>query len=149
MTTLHVQLVTPERTLLDEAVESVTCPTTEGQITILPNHEPLIAALQPGELAAHFNGRTVSIAIAGGFVEVRPGNNVVILADAAEHASEIDEQEAQAAIERAAEDMKQYKPTDSAYIAARAVHQHHIVRISAARKHRSSNRITSDGIFKE
>jgi F-type H+-transporting ATPase subunit epsilon len=150
MATIHLQLVTPERALLDEAVDFVVCPTTEGQIEILANHEPLVAILQAGELLTHFGDRTISLAIAGGFVEVRPGNNVVVLADSAEHAAEIDPLEAQKALERATADMKQYKPTDSAYVAARAVYQHHTVRLNLARKHnRNSGPTSSDAIFKE
>lgn len=150
MPTIHLQLVTPERTLLDEAVDFVVCPTTEGQIEILSNHEPLVAMLTAGELVSRFGGRSVSFAIAGGFVEVRPGNNVVVLADTAEHSTEIDEKEAREAVKRAAEDMKQYKATDAAFAAARAAYQHQTVRLTLARKHnRGDNPITSDGIFKE
>ena len=151
MPTIRVQLVTPERTLLDEQVDSLTCPTTEGQITILPNHEPLVAMIQAGELLAHFKDRTSAIAVAGGFIEVRPGNMVVVLADAAQHAAEIDEAEANQAMLRAAEDMKQYKATDSAFVAARAAYHHHTVRLSLARKHnkRTDNPAVSDAIFKQ
>jgi F-type H+-transporting ATPase subunit epsilon len=52
MTKLQLQLVTPERTVLTEEVASLICPTTEGQITILPGHVPIIATLVSGELIA-------------------------------------------------------------------------------------------------
>jgi ATP synthase F1 epsilon subunit len=126
------------------------CPSVVGQIEILPNHEPLVAMLKTGELKVHFAEKNVSFAIAGGFVEVRPGNKVVVLADDAEHSAEIDEREAAEAVERAVTDMQQFKVTDAAYTAARSVYEHQNVRLSLSRKHnRNPGPITSDGIFKE
>jgi F-type H+-transporting ATPase subunit epsilon len=72
MAKLKFQIVTPQRTVLHQEVDSLTCPTQMGQITILPQHIPLIAALQPGELIARVGGRNEHIAVSGGFVEVRP-----------------------------------------------------------------------------
>src|SRR5438128_2553574 len=90
MAKLKVSLVTQERTVLQEEVDSLSCPTTQGQIQILPGHVPLIATLQHGELVAKVGNQSKSIAVAGGFVEVRPGNEIVILADMAELADEMD-----------------------------------------------------------
>lgn len=86
---LKLEIVTPERKVLDEMVDSVTVPTASGEAGILPNHAPLISALKPGILSYSTKGTTERLALAGGFVEVS-GNKVAVLTDTAESASEID-----------------------------------------------------------
>ncbi len=90
---LKLEIVTPERKVLSESVEWVTIPTVTGEISILPNHAPLISSLSPGVLSyshANFVGK---LAVAGGFVEVNE-NKVSVLADIAEHDYEIDYEKA-------------------------------------------------------
>ena len=87
---LQLKIVTPERTLLEEEVDQVTIPTTEGEITILPDHIPLVASLKSGDVVAVSNGEAIPMAVTGGFIEVKD-NTVAILADYAEHVSEITE----------------------------------------------------------
>jgi F-type H+-transporting ATPase subunit epsilon len=86
---LKLEIVTPERKVLDESVDSVTVPTASGEAGILPNHAPLISALKPGILSYSNKGATERLAVSGGFVEVS-SNKVSVLTDAAETASEID-----------------------------------------------------------
>ena len=86
---LRLEIVTPERRVLDETVESVTVPTASGEAGILTNHAPLVSALKPGILSYSAKGATERIAIAGGFLEVN-SNKVSVLTDAAEAATEID-----------------------------------------------------------
>lgn len=90
---LKLKIVTPEKLILEESVESVTIPTKEGEITILPDHVPLIAPLASGDIVAMVNDEHIPMAIVGGFLEVKNGENneteVAILADFAEHVSEI------------------------------------------------------------
>jgi F-type H+-transporting ATPase subunit epsilon len=83
MSNIHFQLVTPEKTVLSKELASLSCPTTMGQITILPNHSQLVATLAPGELHAKTASEEFFIHVSGGFVEVREGNNVIVLADSA------------------------------------------------------------------
>jgi F-type H+-transporting ATPase subunit epsilon len=85
---LKLEIVTPERRVLDETVDSVTVPTASGEAGILPNHAPLISALKPGVLSYSAKGTTERMAVAGGFVEVS-SNTVSVMTDAAEKASEI------------------------------------------------------------
>jgi F-type H+-transporting ATPase subunit epsilon len=87
---LHLKIVTPERVILEEEVDAVTLPTMEGEITVLPGHIPLIATLKSGDIVAVTNGEHVPIAVVGGFIEVKE-NEVAVLADFAEHVSEISE----------------------------------------------------------
>ncbi|PYT00993.1 MAG: F0F1 ATP synthase subunit epsilon [Acidobacteria bacterium] len=86
---LKLEIVTPERKVLDESVDSVTIPTASGEAGILPNHAPLISALKPGILSYSNKGMTERLAVSGGFVEVS-SNKVSVLTDTAETASEID-----------------------------------------------------------
>lgn len=86
---LKLEIVTPEKRVLDTDVDSVTLPTASGEIGILPNHAPLISALKPGLLSFTSKGATEKLALSGGFVEVNT-NRVSVLADTAETADEID-----------------------------------------------------------
>ncbi len=86
---LKLEIVTPEKKVLDETVDSVTVPTASGEAGILPNHAPLISALKPGILSYSIKGSSENLAIGGGFVEVS-SNKVAVLTDTAESASEID-----------------------------------------------------------
>ena len=97
---LKLEIVTPERKVLDEMVDSVTVPTASGEAGILPNHAPLISALKPGILSYTNKGTTERLALAGGFVEVS-ANKVAVLTDTAETASEIDAEAARAEREAA------------------------------------------------
>lgn len=132
---LKFQIVTPERTVLQEEVDSLSCPTQMGQITVLPNHVPLIAALEAGELIARVSGRSEHIAVSGGFVEVRPGNEIIILADSAEHADEIDPTRAEEARRVAAEEMKNAKVRSSEEFAlAAAAFQKNLIRLKVSKR---------------
>jgi F-type H+-transporting ATPase subunit epsilon len=148
---LKVQLVTPERLVLEEEVESLSCPTTQGQITILPGHIPLVSTLISGELVAKNNGEGHNIHVAGGFVEVRPHNEVVILADAAEHFYEIDEQRAEHAKKQAQQLMAQSQVSSEEYALAAAWLERSATRLNIARKHahRRNRPITSQGTLEE
>jgi F-type H+-transporting ATPase subunit epsilon len=97
---LKLEIVTPEKKVLDETVDSVTVPTASGEAGILPNHAPLISALKPGILSYSQKGTTERLAIAGGFVEVS-SNKVAVLTDTAESSAEIDVDAARAEREAA------------------------------------------------
>ncbi len=86
---LKLEIVTPERRILDAEVDSVTVPTATGEAGILPNHAPLVSALKPGVVSYTAKGISDKFAITGGFVEVS-SNRVSVLADNAEGADEID-----------------------------------------------------------
>lgn len=102
MSGIRLDIVTAEQMVYSEEVDMVIAPGVEGQLGILPHHTPLMTTLQAGELRVKKGGEEVSLAISGGFLEVRP-DRVVILADAAERADEIDMARAEAAKRRAQE----------------------------------------------
>ena len=97
---LKLEIVTPEKKVVDTEADSITIPTASGEAGILPNHAPLISALKPGILAYTNRGATERVAIAGGFVEVSH-DKVSVLADSAETAGQIDAASARADLEAA------------------------------------------------
>lgn len=108
---LKLKIVTPEKLILEELVDQVTIPTTEGELTILPNHISMIAGLSSGDIVALTSGEHIPMAVSGGFVEVKQKTNgeteVAILADYAEHVSDITEEAITKAVARAEELKKQ------------------------------------------
>ncbi len=135
MTKLFFQLVTPERSLLAEEIDSLSCPTSQGQITVLPHHAPLVANLTAGELITKNGDEHNFIHVAGGFIEIRPGSEVVVLADAAEHFYELDEARAEAAKQKALDILKASRTSDQAYAQAAASLERNLSRLRIVRKH--------------
>ncbi|PIR95156.1 ATP synthase F1 subunit epsilon [Candidatus Falkowbacteria bacterium CG10_big_fil_rev_8_21_14_0_10_37_6] len=132
---IHFEIVTPERVVLKEEIQQVLVPTIEGEITILPKHMPLIGILKPGVLEIKTaEGGIETIAVSGGFVEVL-STKVVILADTAERAHEIDETRAEEARKRAEEAMKEKgEHVDFALFQAQIAKE--MARIKAVHRHR-------------
>src|SRR5947209_1371893 len=92
---LQLDVITPERRLLSEQVDSVTVPGRGGELGILPGHTPLISELQTGLLSYTRGGQTLRLLVSGGFVEVND-DRVSVLADLAEFPEEIDAARARA-----------------------------------------------------
>ena len=131
---MQLEIITAERRVYSDEVEAVVAPGFSGQLGILPHHAPLMTALQPGELMIRKNGEETYLAVTGGFLEVM-GNKVTILADAAEHSDEIDEARAQAAMQRASEQLAHRGSDLELQQALRAV-QRAQVRLNVARRRR-------------
>jgi F-type H+-transporting ATPase subunit epsilon len=104
--TLKLDLVTPERQVLSQDVEEVVLPGAAGSFGVLPGHEPLVSALQPGMLKFRSGGAETLYAIGGGYVEVTQ-DKVVALADSADRADEIDVAAARQAQAKAQAQLKQ------------------------------------------
>jgi F-type H+-transporting ATPase subunit epsilon len=109
MSPIKIDIVTAERVVYSEEVDIVLAPGSEGELGILPNHAPLMTTLQPGELVMRKAGDEYSLAISGGFMEVRP-DRIIVLADAAERADEIDLARAEAAKQKAKESITKHEP---------------------------------------
>jgi F-type H+-transporting ATPase subunit epsilon len=97
---IHLEIVTPERQLFSGSVDEVTLPSSQGYLGILPGHAPLLAELGIGEISYKTGERTEYFFCSWGFVEVLP-ERVVVLAQQAEPASEIDVNRAEQAKSRA------------------------------------------------
>ena len=86
---LQLDVITPERRLVSEAVDYVTVPGAAGELGILPGHTPLISQLRTGVLSYTQGTTTRRLLVSGGFVEVN-GDRVSVLADLAEFPEEVD-----------------------------------------------------------
>jgi F-type H+-transporting ATPase subunit epsilon len=103
MATMQLEIVTAERLVYSDQVSGVVAPGVDGELGILPLHAPLLTTLQAGELRIMKEGQPDTyMAISSGFLEVM-ANRVVVLADTAERADEIDETRAREAMQRAQE----------------------------------------------
>ena len=109
MATTKLDIVTAERVVFSDDVDVVIAPGVEGQLGILPHHAPLMTTLQPGELWVRQGEAEFCLAISGGFLEVRP-DRVIVLADTAERADEIDIARAEEAKRRAQERLRERGP---------------------------------------
>jgi len=110
--TIKFEIVTPERVVFSEEISQITLPTTTGEITILPDHIPLVSILQPGVIEIkRADNRVDVMSVSGGFVEVTRGK-IVILADTAERAEELDEEKIEEARRRAEDSKKNAKFVD-------------------------------------
>jgi F-type H+-transporting ATPase subunit epsilon len=87
--TITLEVVTPERAVVHESVVEVTLPGREGYLGILPGHTPLLTELATGALSYRQGAQMRRVAVSGGFAEVLP-DRVIVLADLAERAEEID-----------------------------------------------------------
>jgi len=132
MSTIKLDIVTAEREVFSDEVDVVVVPGVEGQLGILPHHAPLMTMLQPGELLVRKGGEEFCIAVTGGFIEVRP-DRVIILADAAERAEEIDVARAEEAKRRAEERLSEHAPGADMAQAEAALHRA-LVRIEVVRR---------------
>jgi len=130
---IKLDIVTAERVVYSGDVDEVVAPGVSGQLGILPHHAPLMTILQAGELVAKNSGRDEIMAISGGFLEVRP-DRIIILADAAERAEEIDMARAAAAKQRAEERLRDRKAIGLDQAAAEAALKRALARLSVAEK---------------
>jgi F-type H+-transporting ATPase subunit epsilon len=138
---LLLEIVTPERLAYSETVDSVNLPGIEGELGVLPHHAPLVSMLGVGELRIRKGGAEESFAIVGGFLQVRP-DKVVVMAETADMASEIDLEKAQQARREAEQALEGAARADAVDLsAARAALQHALLRIRVAeRRHREGPR---------
>jgi len=138
MAILKLEIVTAERSVYSDEVDVVIAPGILGQLAILPHHAPLMTMLEPGELCLRRGGEETFIAISGGFLEVLQ-NRVVILADTAERAEEIDMARAEAAKQRAQEQL-QVRPTGVDLAAAEAALRRSLARLKVVERRRKEKR---------
>ena len=135
-----LEIVTPERLAYSDEVDAVVLPGSEGEMGVLPHHAPLVSTLGVGELRIRKGGTEESFAIVGGFVQVRP-DRVVVMAETADMASEIDLEKAQEARREAERALESGYHEAADLAAARAALQQALLRIRVAeRRHREGPR---------
>ena len=138
ISTLKFKIVTPEKVIYENEILQVTIPTMSGEITILPNHIPLISVLKAGEIKIKDKNGEHNLAVSGGFLEVRGNNEIIILADHAERVADIDLAKTEEAKQRAEEQMKKIKDVqDVDYARLQAVIDRELNKIKIAKKYRN------------
>jgi len=134
MGSMKLDVVTAEQSVFSADVDMVIAPGVEGQLGILPHHTPLMTALGAGELFIRKTGKEdLCLAISGGFLEVRP-DRIIVLADAAERAEEIDVARAEEAKQRAQEKLTTRRVSGVDEAQAEAALQRALVRLKAAER---------------
>jgi len=139
MNGLQCEIVTAEREVYAGEVLEVVADTSSGQVAILPLHAPLLSSLVPGEIRLIVSDEEdLLFAVGGGFMEVRD-NKVVVLADSAERADEIDAERARQAREKA-EELLQQKVSDLEFARAEAAMRRAMVRLKVVERARTHRR---------
>lgn len=137
MKLLDFELTTPERVAVRAKIRQVSIPTASGEITVLPDHLPLVAPIQAGELrVVDEKGEEMLLAVSGGFVTVHPGNRLAILADTAERAEELDFKVIEEAVKRAEQVLAEKHDDAERFADATAHLARELARWKVVRKHR-------------
>lgn len=143
MKKIKFEITTPERVVYTDEVDSITIPTAKGEITVLPDHIPLIALLVPGELHIKKGNEEELMAVSGGFIEVRK-DKVIVLSDTAELAHEIDVEAVEEAKKRA-EKLLQEKRTDQVdYVGLSANLERELARLKVGKKYKRLKGLSTD-----
>lgn len=132
---LTVEIVTIEKSMLkEEGIDEVIAPGIEGQLAVLPRHAAFMTMLAPGELILKKGADEIPFAVTGGYFEVLD-DRVIVLADAAERADDIDVARAEAARERARLALERRETTEDLALAAAAL-QRAMIRLRVAENRR-------------
>ena len=122
MSKLSIKIVTPERIVFEDEADSLSVMTENGEITVLPNHVPLVSLLRAGEMRLMDSGKESALAVSTGLIEVRPGNTIVVLADTAERSEELELAEIEKAKELAEKRLKEARDKNEVAYADALVH---------------------------
>ncbi len=138
---IRCEIVSQDRMVYQDDVDIVVLPGTEGEMGILPHHSPLLTTLRFGLIKVRSHNEEHVFTVAGGVAEIQP-TIVTILADAAENVQEIDVARAEAAKQRAAEELAAVKVEDvDAYLALEAALRRSNLRLEAAKRYRTGSRL--------
>lgn len=131
---LHLQIITPDQTVFESDVESVTLPTGDGEITVLAHHIPLVTTAVPGSLIARVKGEEHLFAVSRGTIEV-DGTGVRVLVRTADSADALQDEAAIALAKENAEKLMQEKRTDAeAFAEATAILDRELARLKSVRR---------------
>jgi F-type H+-transporting ATPase subunit epsilon len=135
MANLTLKVITPEKEVLNESVDSVYLPTSEGEIGILPHHASLMTKVVPGELRIKKSGKETFFATGEGFVQIQD-NVVTLLTDLAVDEKDIDEKAAEDARKRAQSALEN-KLSSEEYAETLAVLEKSLAQLRIKRRHKT------------
>jgi F-type H+-transporting ATPase subunit epsilon len=119
MSKINLKVVTLEGIVYQDFVDYISLPTSSGRIGILPNHSSLVSILAPGEMFIQKGDAKIELALTTGYFEVRPGSEVVILADTADHIKDMnigEIEKAKARVEKLLQDEEKLNDIEFAYL---------------------------------
>lgn len=135
MKSLQFKIVTPERVVFEDSVDEVILPTVEGEIAVLPDHIPLVALLKAGVLRIKKGNEETPLAVSSGVIEV-DGKSVIVLADTAERADELEEEKIEKARKEAQNLMQEKRLDVEGFAEASAALERELARLKVARRYR-------------
>src|SRR3989344_2186530 len=134
MSLLKLKIVSPEKKVFEEGeFESITIPTGDGEVTILPNHIPLVSRVVPGEIIARKKGSEESLITLNGFLKLSENGEVLILSDYAVRSEDVEIERVEAAKKKAEDTMKE-KVSEKEFAVAEAELRRTLLELKVARK---------------
>lgn len=134
MAQLHLKVITPEKQIFEDSVDQVNISTENGQIGVLPHHTNLMAKVTPGEMQIKRGGKTQSLAVGEGFLQVS-NNNMTVMTDLAIGEEDINEKAVEEAKKRAEQALEQ-KLSDEEYAETLASLEKSLAQLRVKRRHR-------------
>ena len=134
MSELNLEIITPEKPIFKDQIEAVTIPGTQGSFQILKNHAPIISSFEIGIIKVRKSDLETYYTTSGGTVEVSK-NNVLVLADSIDKVSDIDQDRAEQAKQRAEERLRKKHEADIDEARAKAALNRALNRINAVKKY--------------
>jgi F-type H+-transporting ATPase subunit epsilon len=134
MSELNLEIITPEKPIFKDQIEAVTIPGTQGSFQILKNHAPIISSFEIGIIKIKKASAETFYTTAGGTVEVSK-NNVLVLADSIEKVSDIDQDRAEQAKQRATERLRKKHEENIDEARANAALNRALNRLNAVKKY--------------
>jgi F-type H+-transporting ATPase subunit epsilon len=134
MAEINLEIITPEKIIYKDSVDSITVPGTKGMFQVLKDHAPLMSTIEIGVITLKKNDENTYFTSAGGTIEVL-NNNILILADAVEVIDDIDIDRAERAKTRAEENIKRKKEEETDSVRAELALKRAINRINAKEKY--------------
>lgn len=142
MNLLHLKIVSPEKLVFeDDGFTSITLPTMEGEITILPEHIPLVSAISPGEIIARKKDKDISLVTTKGFLRCDKNGNIFVLSDYAIRSEDVEIAKVEEAKKRAEKDMSE-KKSEKDFIIAEAELRKTLLELKVANKRRGRTKIS-------
>ena len=136
---IHVHIITPEETVFDGDVESLTLPTADGEITVMGGHVPLISVLVPGTVIARKGKEEWVFAVSRGVIEI-DGKSMRVLADTADRAESLEESAVEAARTTAEKLVSERRTDAEGFAEATAILEREIARLHTVRRMRARRR---------
>lgn len=136
---LTLKIITPEKLVVDEIVDSISIPTVSGVITVLDKHIPIVSVIKAGEMVVRKAGAGIGYVVYKGLVNVRPHRKglteVVVLLERTEKVDELDHKRAEEALLRA-QALRLEKNDDIDFVATEALIEKELNRVKIARKYK-------------